>query len=196
MILLHSKYQTEHLRPAAAGQAIAVSERPCGVQGAGEAAESSGAPGPAEGEWCVLQFTDSLLHGVAANCSSPLSKCCAKPCKTLPACSRLYIFHKRPPSSVHADVAHAGRTAQQDILPVLCPSAMNHATTLRIMERLRADDFTYQVNAAGNLPLAQHGLCSMVWRRRVYRSSQQVTARAVFLRVDASVLQPEPGGLQ
>ena len=58
---------------------------------------------------------------------------------------------------------------------MLCPSAMNHATTLRIMERLRADEFTYQVNAAGSLPLALHGLCSMVWRRRVYRSSQQVT---------------------
>ena len=88
----------------------------------------------------------------------------------------------------HAEVAHAGRTAQQDILPVLCPSAMNHATTLRIMERLRADEFTYQVNAAGNLPLALHGLCSMVWRRRVYTSSQQVTARTVSLRAGAEVL--------
>ncbi len=68
---------------------------------------------------------------------------------------------------------------------MLCPSAMNHATTLRIMERLRADEFTYQVNPVGNLPLALHGLCSMVWRRRVYRSSQQVTDCAVFLIVDA-----------
>ena len=66
---------------------------------------------------------------------------------------------------------------------MLCPSAMNHATTLRIMERLRADEFTYQVNAAGNLPLARHGLCSMVWRRRVYRTSQQVAGCIVFLRV-------------
>jgi len=68
----------------------------------------------------------------------------------------------------------AGRTAQQDILPVLCPAAMNHATTLRIMERLRADEFTYEVNAGGALPLGRHGLCSMIWRRRVYRTTPQV----------------------
>ena len=73
---------------------------------------------------------------------------------------------------------------------MLCPSAMNHATTLRIMERLRADEFTYQVNAAGSLPLALHGLCSMVWRRRVYRSSQQVTAHAALVRDCAEVRLP------
>ena len=59
-------------------------------------------------------------------------------------------------------------------MPVLCPAAMNHATTLRIMERLRADEFTYEVNAGGALPLGRHGLCSMIWRRRVYRGAQQV----------------------
>ena len=59
---------------------------------------------------------------------------------------------------------------------MLCPTAVNHATTLRIMERLRADEFTYEVNAGGALPLGRHGLCSMVWRRRVYRASQQVEA--------------------
>lgn len=73
----------------------------------------------------------------------------------------------------------AGKTAQQDILPVLCPTAMNHATTLRIMERLRADEFTYEVNAGGALPLGRHGLCSMVWRRRVYRAAQQVRVSAL-----------------
>ncbi len=74
----------------------------------------------------------------------------------------------------------AGRTAQQDILPVLCPAAMNHATTLRIMERLRADDFTYEVNAGGALPLGRHGLCSMIWRRRVYRITPQVEITVVW----------------
>ena len=79
---------------------------------------------------------------------------------------------------------------------MLCPSAMNHATTLRIMERLRADEFTYQVNAAGSLPLALHGLCSMVWRRRVYKNSQQVTGCAVFSRVGPAVLLHGTGSLQ
>ncbi len=75
----------------------------------------------------------------------------------------------------------AGKTAQQDILPVLCPTAMNDATTLRIMERLRGDEFTYEVNAGGALPLGRHGLCSMVWRRRVYRAAQQVIVYILFL---------------
>ena len=39
-----------------------------------------------------------------------------------------------------------GKTALEDILPVLCPSALNHATTLRIMERLQADSYRYDIN--------------------------------------------------
>ena len=77
-------------------------------------------------------------------------------------------------------LCNIGKTAQQDILPVLCPSAMNQATTLRIMERLRADEFTYEVNPGGALPLGRHGLCSMIWRRRVYRAgSQQVLSSCI-----------------
>ena len=40
----------------------------------------------------------------------------------------------------------AGKTALEDILPVLCPSALNHATTLRVMERLQADSYRYDIN--------------------------------------------------
>ena len=58
---------------------------------------------------------------------------------------------------------------------------MNHATTLRIMERLRADEFTYEVNAGGALPLGRHGLCSMIWRRRVYRTTPQVR---IYVAID------------
>ena len=77
-------------------------------------------------------------------------------------------------------LCNVGKTAQQDILPVLCPSAMNQATTLRIMERLRADKFTYEVNPGGALPLGRHSLCSMIWRRRVYKAgSQQVLASCI-----------------
>lgn len=57
---------------------------------------------------------------------------------------------------------------------MLCPTAVNQASTLRIMERLRADEFTYEVNTGGALPLGRLGHCSMVWRRRVYRNAQQV----------------------
>ena len=82
----------------------------------------------------------------------------------------------------------AGKTAQQDIMPVLCPTAMNHATTLRIMERLRADEFTYEVNAGGALPLGRHRLCSMVWRRRVYRAAQQVEVSTLRLVLSSQTL--------
>lgn len=55
---------------------------------------------------------------------------------------------------------------------MLCPAAMNHATTLRIMERLIADEFRYEVNM-GPLPLGAPAseLRSIVWKRRVHRRS-------------------------
>ncbi|EIE23510.1 hypothetical protein COCSUDRAFT_63046 [Coccomyxa subellipsoidea C-169] len=63
-----------------------------------------------------------------------------------------------------------GKSALEDILPVLCPAAMNHATTLRIMERLIADEYRYEVNLGGPLPLGP-ALRSLTWKRRVYRRS-------------------------
>ena len=61
----------------------------------------------------------------------------------------------------------AGKTALEDILTVLCPSALNHATTLRIMERLQADSYRYDINrCARKGGAADHtmsnfiGLCS------------------------------------
>ena len=56
---------------------------------------------------------------------------------------------------------------------MLCPAAMNHATTLRIMERLIADEFRYEVNMGHPLPLGapDSGLRSIVWKRRVHRRS-------------------------
>ena len=87
------------------------------------------------------------------------------------------------------ELYNTGKTAQQDILPVLCPSAMNQATTLRIMERLRADEFTYEVNPGGALPLGRHGLCSMIWRRRVYKAgSQQVLSSCIAPHKSSSLI--------
>ena len=66
----------------------------------------------------------------------------------------------------------AGKTAQQDILPVLCPTAMNrrdhaahHGAPARLM-----NSPTRSMRGAPST-LGRHGHCSMVWRRRVYRSS-------------------------
>ena len=74
--------------------------------------------------------------------------------------------HSRPDRGA----ARTGKSALEDILPVLCPAAMNHATTLRIMERLIADEYRYEVNLGGPLPLGP-ALRSLTWKRRVYRRS-------------------------
>ncbi len=63
----------------------------------------------------------------------------------------------------------AGKEALKDIRAVLCPAAMGHATTLKVMERLITDEFKYDVNIGGPLPLgAAVGLRSVLWKRRIY----------------------------
>jgi hypothetical protein len=47
----------------------------------------------------------------------------------------------------------AGKTALEDIQPLLCPGALRHPTTLRIMERLQADGFAYDINRCAPLLL-------------------------------------------
>ena len=63
----------------------------------------------------------------------------------------------------------AGKQALKDIRALLCPAAMSHATTLKVMERLNTDEFKYEVNIGGPLPLgAAAGLRSILWKRRIY----------------------------
>jgi hypothetical protein len=59
---------------------------------------------------------------------------------------------------------------------------MNHTTTLRIMERLQADELCFEVSSCGNLPLGGHsgqGLRSMLWKRRVHRRSSLMSRSQV-----------------
>lgn len=84
------------------------------------------------------------------------------------------------PSYVQHDAASAmavdcaGKQALKDIRAILCPAAMSHATTLKVMERLNTDEFKYEVNIGGPLPLgavaaqAQPRLRSILWKRRIY----------------------------
>lgn len=70
------------------------------------------------------------------------------------------------------ELARTGKGALEDILPVLCPAAMNHPTTLRIMERFIADEFRYEVSTGGPLPLGvAPALRSILWKRSVGRRS-------------------------
>ncbi|BDA47405.1 Crossover junction endonuclease EME1B [Coccomyxa sp. Obi] len=88
-----------------------------------------------------------------------------------------------------------GKKALEDIRTVLCPAAMSHATTLKVMERLIADEFKYEVNIGGPLPLGAAAgsvptLRSILWKRRIYPRRSDAEESQVSQGVDGDT-EPE-----